>query len=486
MLAGLARRGVARARSALALASAPGALRGAGQRQAGRRGRTRPAARCCSTSVCGAAGATTRSSSSSATRTRITPTRRRLRRRDRPLPRPPRRRAPPRRSAGGRPRPSATARRPPWHDSNSRCAGPAVGRPRVHVPRALGGPDAARPSQPLAQRAAPNATEQPRRRTPLPADATGDPVPAGRTQCRSCAPTRRSARRTRSRPTASAASLAPTCKAFGRARRLVYLEDQYLWSLDAAHALAGRRFGASPELHVVAVVPRYPDRDGRATEPRRRASDAQRVDRHPARAGGDRVAVYDLENADGHADLRPRQGLRRRRRVDGDRLRQPQPPLMDARLRDLVRGRSTPSATSVRRPTPPASETGRGARRDDPAAPVARAPGARRHRRRPGRSDRGLRRARTLGRGRSIAGTQAAVTVRDRPGTSACTANPTRQPAHPVVGTGRCTAVCSTPTADHGRWPAPEGSDRRFVGRAAHNSPTSASTVSAAPTISDG
>ena len=53
-------------------------------------------------------------------------------------------------------------------------------------------------------------------------------------------------------------------KAFRRARRLVYLEDQYLWSSHAARALAGA-LQRNPELHVVAVVPRYPDRGGRAT-----------------------------------------------------------------------------------------------------------------------------------------------------------------------------------------------------------------------------
>src|SRR5205807_5089894 len=74
-------------------------------------------------------------------------------------------------------------------------------------------------------------------------------------------------------------------------------EDQYLWSSHAAHALADA-LQRNPELHVVAVVPRYPDRGGRAT------SAASRVGREYVtdvlrRAGGERVAVYDLENAAG-------------------------------------------------------------------------------------------------------------------------------------------------------------------------------------------
>ena len=46
-------------------------------------------------------------------------------------------------------------------------------------------------------------------------------------------------------------------KAFGRARRLIYIEDQYLWSCDAMRALtdALRR---EPSLHLVFVIPRPP------------------------------------------------------------------------------------------------------------------------------------------------------------------------------------------------------------------------------------
>jgi phosphatidylserine/phosphatidylglycerophosphate/cardiolipin synthase-like enzyme len=86
-------------------------------------------------------------------------------------------------------------------------------------------------------------------------------------------------------------------KAFARARCLVYIEDQYLWSRDAASALAAA-LRRHPELLVVIVVPRYPDRDGRLP------GTASRVGREPVldalqHAGGPRVAVYDLENRDG-------------------------------------------------------------------------------------------------------------------------------------------------------------------------------------------
>jgi phosphatidylserine/phosphatidylglycerophosphate/cardiolipin synthase-like enzyme len=86
-------------------------------------------------------------------------------------------------------------------------------------------------------------------------------------------------------------------KAFGRARRLVYVEDQYLWSGAAAGALADR-LRAEPGLHVVAVVPRYPDRDGRLSGPPYRIGQQQALAQLQA-AGGERVAVFDLEAATG-------------------------------------------------------------------------------------------------------------------------------------------------------------------------------------------
>jgi phosphatidylserine/phosphatidylglycerophosphate/cardiolipin synthase-like enzyme len=86
-------------------------------------------------------------------------------------------------------------------------------------------------------------------------------------------------------------------KAFSRARRLVYLEDQYLWSLAATEALRDA-LAHNPELHIVVVIPRYPDPDGAV------AGEASRIGRERVLdalhdVGHDRVAVYDLENREG-------------------------------------------------------------------------------------------------------------------------------------------------------------------------------------------
>lgn len=83
-------------------------------------------------------------------------------------------------------------------------------------------------------------------------------------------------------------------KAVKRARRLIYLEDQYLWSKQVADLFAAALRDNS-ELHLVAVVPRYPDVDGRFALP------PNQVGRHQAieacrRAGQDRVHVFDVEN----------------------------------------------------------------------------------------------------------------------------------------------------------------------------------------------
>ena len=51
-------------------------------------------------------------------------------------------------------------------------------------------------------------------------------------------------------------------KVFARARRLIYVEDQYLWAPFVAELLAGA-LNANPDLHIIAVVPRYPDKEGR-------------------------------------------------------------------------------------------------------------------------------------------------------------------------------------------------------------------------------
>ena len=88
-------------------------------------------------------------------------------------------------------------------------------------------------------------------------------------------------------------------RAIERARSLIYIEDQYFWSEDIA-----RRFEKAlrevPTLRLLVVVPRHPDRDGALSGPANRVGQLQMMERL-FRVGGDRVAVYDLENERGDA-----------------------------------------------------------------------------------------------------------------------------------------------------------------------------------------
>jgi len=86
-------------------------------------------------------------------------------------------------------------------------------------------------------------------------------------------------------------------KALRRARCLVYVEDQYLWSNEVASTFADA-LRSQPGLHVIAVLPHHPDQDGRFSLPpnlvgRDRAMSTMRA------AGGDRVAIYGIENTTG-------------------------------------------------------------------------------------------------------------------------------------------------------------------------------------------
>ena len=86
-------------------------------------------------------------------------------------------------------------------------------------------------------------------------------------------------------------------KALARARSLVYVEDQYLWSPEVGQVFA-RALATSPELRMIAVVPRYPDHDGAMSGPLNRIGRQEALSIVRA-AGGDRVAVYDIENEAG-------------------------------------------------------------------------------------------------------------------------------------------------------------------------------------------
>jgi phosphatidylserine/phosphatidylglycerophosphate/cardiolipin synthase-like enzyme len=88
-------------------------------------------------------------------------------------------------------------------------------------------------------------------------------------------------------------------KALERASSFIYIEDQYFWSEEIA-ALYEASLRRAPELRIIVVVPRHPDRNGRISGPTNRLGQLTMMKRLAA-AGGDRFAIYDLENEQGAA-----------------------------------------------------------------------------------------------------------------------------------------------------------------------------------------
>ena len=86
-------------------------------------------------------------------------------------------------------------------------------------------------------------------------------------------------------------------RAFSRARWLIYIEDQYFWSDIVATALA-EALRSEQRLHVITVVPRYPEEANRIAGPPMMFGQRLAWDRL-REAGGDRFAMFDLANAAG-------------------------------------------------------------------------------------------------------------------------------------------------------------------------------------------
>ena len=86
-------------------------------------------------------------------------------------------------------------------------------------------------------------------------------------------------------------------KALRRARRLIYIEDQFLWSRDVMGPFVDALI-SNPQLHLIAVVPRYFDQAGAMTLPPNQVGREQAV-QALLEAGGDRVAIFDVEDLQG-------------------------------------------------------------------------------------------------------------------------------------------------------------------------------------------
>ncbi len=209
----------------------------------------------------------------------------------------------------GDPQPQAIAAvygdRPPWHDVQAQVHGPAVAdlehtfRERWEDPEPL---DSRNPYRMITNLAA---GIHVRPQQPMPARRP-DPPAAG---THAVQVLRTYANRHHLSPRRSWGSSYPFApngersiargyvKVWRRARRLIYIEDQYLWSTQVARLLSDA-LERAPDLHIVAVVPRYPDQDGRFSLAPNLVGREEALRLFDSVAA-DRVTVFDLESPAG-------------------------------------------------------------------------------------------------------------------------------------------------------------------------------------------
>jgi phosphatidylserine/phosphatidylglycerophosphate/cardiolipin synthase-like enzyme len=187
--------------------------------------------------------------------------------------------------------PAVYGDRPPWHDIQLAIRGPAVGdveavfRERWTYPAPL-------TRNPLHRLRAALRHED-TRADPLPPQFPDPPSRGPHTvQLLRTYPYRRKGYRFAPRGERSVAR--GYLKALARARSLIYVEDQYLWSREVALPFA-EALEANPDLRLIAVIPRFPDQDGRLSRPPNLLGHQQALTLL-SEAGGDRVAIYGIEN----------------------------------------------------------------------------------------------------------------------------------------------------------------------------------------------
>lgn len=183
-------------------------------------------------------------------------------------------------------------RRPPWHDVHLEIRGPAVTeldltfRERWEDPVALN--HAGRVRAILSR-----VMSRDRIARPLPARLGDPPMQGGHAvQVLRTYPSKRP--KYLFAPEGERSVARAFAKAIERARTLIYIEDQYFWSVEIARLLA-ETLRRQPGLQVIGVVPRYPDKDGKFSGPPSRLAQARAI-AIVQNAGGERVGIYDVEN----------------------------------------------------------------------------------------------------------------------------------------------------------------------------------------------
>jgi phosphatidylserine/phosphatidylglycerophosphate/cardiolipin synthase-like enzyme len=181
--------------------------------------------------------------------------------------------------------------RPPWHDVQLAISGPAVGdvesvfRERWEDPQHL----SRSPLRWIADKARHDNLPM----TPLPPQHP-DPLAAGRLPVQLLRTYPRRAGGYPFAPRGERSVARGYTKAVNRARHLIYIEDQYLWSPQIA-SLFATALQRNPALRLIAVLPHFPDQDGRISKPPNLLARDQAMAALRKAAPG-RVAFYGLEN----------------------------------------------------------------------------------------------------------------------------------------------------------------------------------------------
>lgn len=151
---------------------------------------------------------------------------------------------------------------PAWHDVHLQIRGPAVGQVEQVFRERWSDP------QPMTMlpwhRRSDRLAGLPQRTSALPAPTPPPPPDVRGNATVQLLRTYPHRRRTRSYPFAPEGEFSVArgfVKALQHARRLVYIEDQYLWSGEVGEVL-DEALHRNPALHIIAVRPRHPDQEG--------------------------------------------------------------------------------------------------------------------------------------------------------------------------------------------------------------------------------
>jgi phosphatidylserine/phosphatidylglycerophosphate/cardiolipin synthase-like enzyme len=185
--------------------------------------------------------------------------------------------------------------RPAWHDVQLEIRGPAIGdfdftfRERWNDPTPL---NHANWSRAWFSRL----TSRDRKASKLPEPLVNPPIGGGHAvQVLRTYPSRRP--RYPFAPAGERSVARAFVKAVDRARTLIYIEDQFFWSVKIAKILV-RALHRHPGLQLIVVIPRYPDKDGKLSGPPSRLAQARAM-ALVQKAAGRRVGFYDVHNEAG-------------------------------------------------------------------------------------------------------------------------------------------------------------------------------------------